>query len=138
MEKISEKVSEIANSLNQKRLKAYIDIYKETEFSGLGVLVDEELNVYKYMWNLGFNRDTHSFSNNNYLYKSKKKADYNLLEKYLINDLNIIEKEYLNDSNEEEKYSEIIRLNNYVNEFSNCVLYDKIKEKISDMIKEEL
>ena len=46
---VSERESEIANTLNQKRVNAYLDIYKETDFSGLGILIDEELNVYKYI-----------------------------------------------------------------------------------------
>ena len=62
MRKISQKESEIANSLNEKRQEAYLDIYKETEFSGLGILIDKDLNVYKYMWNTGFNKETHNFS----------------------------------------------------------------------------
>ena len=91
MKKISDKESTVANTLNQKRPNAYLDIYKETEFSGLGFLIDEELYVYKYGWSLAFNKETHNFSNNNYLYKSDKKIGYNELENYLLKDLDIIE-----------------------------------------------
>lgn len=135
---ISSKESEVGNTLNKKRDKAYLDIYKETEFMGLGILIDEELDVYKYSWNIGFNKETHSFGQNTYLYKSEEKIDYKKLETYLIKNLAIIEKEYLNDSNEEEVYSEIIKLKTYVNEFSNKELYDKIKEKVEKLIKEEI
>ena len=103
LRKISEKESEIANTLNQKREKAYLDIYKETEFSGLGILIDEELNVYKYLWNIGFNKETHNFANSNYLYLLDKKINYEELEKYIIEELHIVENEYKDDSNDEER-----------------------------------
>jgi len=57
MKLICEKESEVANTLNSKRGKAYIDIYKETDFKGLGILIDEELNIYKYGWGLNFNKE---------------------------------------------------------------------------------
>ncbi|MBQ7104622.1 MAG: hypothetical protein IJN90_02065 [Bacilli bacterium] len=135
---ISSKESEVGNTLNKKRDKAYLDIYKETEFMGLGFLIDEELDVYKYQWNIGFNKETHSFGNNTYLFKSENKIDYQKLETYLIKNLKIVEEEYKDSSNEEELYSEIIKLKTYVNEFSNKELYDKIKEKIGKLIKEDL
>lgn len=138
MRKISEKESDIANLLNEKRQNAYIDIYKENDFSGIGIIIDEELTVYEYLWNIGFNKENNSFSNNNIIYKCRNKINYEEIEKYLISDLNIIEKEYLDDCKEDENYSEIIKLKSYVNEFSNKYLYDKIKEKISTMIKEDL
>lgn len=138
MKEISKKESEISNILNSKRLNACLDIYKETDFSGLGILIDEELFVYKYLWNTCFNKEHNSFSINNYLYKSKNKINYEELEKYLIIDLNIVEKNYINTSSEMEKYNEIIKLNSYANEFFNKELYEKIKEKISNMIKEDL
>lgn len=138
MRKISQKESEIANTLNEKRQEAYLDIYKETEFSGLGILIDKELNVYKYMWNTGFNKETHNFSINNYLYKSKNKINYEELENFLIKELNIIEKDYSNNSNEMERYNEIVKLKSYINEFFNKELYENIKEKVSILIKEEL
>jgi hypothetical protein len=136
--KVSTKESEIANTLNSKRDKAYLDIYKETEFSGLGILIDNELNVYKYLWNIGFNKETHNFAVNNYLYKSRKKIKYEELENYLIKDLNIIENDYRNNSDEIEKYNEVIKLKPYVNEYYNKELYEKIIIKISEMIKEDL
>ena len=138
MKIISEKESEVANTLNSKRGKAYVDIYKETDFKGLGVLIDEELNVYKYGWGLNFNKETNSFGNSNYLYLCDKKIDYDEIEKYIIEELKVLEKEYLDDSNDEERYSEIIKLKTYVNEFSNKDIYDKIKEKIANMIEEDL
>lgn len=138
MKIISEKESEVANTLNSKRGKAYVDIYKETDFKGLGVLIDEELNVYKYGWGLNFNKETNSFGNSNYLYIYDKKIDYDEIEKYIIEELKVLEKEYLDDSNDEERYSEIIKLKTYVNEFSNKDIYDKIKEKIANMIEEDL
>lgn len=138
MKIISEKESEVANTLNSKRGKAYVDIYKETDFKGLGVLIDEELNVYKYGWGLNFNKETNSFGNSNYLYLYDKKINYDEIEKYIIEELSVLEKEYLDDSNDEERYSEIIKLKTYVNEFSNKNIYDKIKEKIANMIEEDL
>lgn len=138
MKKISEKESEIANILNEKRPKSYIDIYKETEFLGLGILVDQSLDVYEYKWGMFFNKETHNFANNTFLFKSDKKINYLELEKYLIDELKIIEQEYNNNETEEESYSEIIRLKTYVNEFSNKELYDKIKMKIFNMIEEDL
>lgn len=138
MRKISEIESEIGNILNKKREKAYIDIYKETEFSGMGVLIDHELTVYKYIWNTAFNKDTHNFSINNYLYECSNKINYKDLESYLINELNIVEKIYQNTSNDMEKYREIIKLESYINEYFNKELYEKIINKISDMIKEDL
>lgn len=138
MRKISQKESEIANTLNEKRQEAYLDIYKETEFSGLGILIDKELNVYKYMWNTGFNKETHNFSINNYLYKSKSKIKYEELESFLINELNIVEKVYENTSNEMDRYNEIVKLKGYINEFFNKELYEKIIQRISEMIKEDL
>ena len=138
MKKISEKESQIANLLNEKRQKAYLDIYKETEFLGLGILITEDLDVYEYKWGMFFSKETHNFSNKTFLYKSKNKINYEELESYLIKELNIIEKDYLNSSNEEEQYSEIIKLKTYLNEFSNKELYDKIKVKISNMIEEDL
>jgi len=138
MLKISGKESEIGNILNEKRIKAYLDIYKETEFSGVGILIDENLNVYKYIWGIGFDSETHNFSNNSYLYKSDVKINYEELENFLIKDMNIVEIKYLDNTNKEEQYSEIIKLKTYVNEFSNKILYDKIKEKVSIMIKEDL
>ena len=138
MKIISEKESEVANTLNSKRGKAYVDIYKETDFKGLGVLIDEELNVYKYGWGLNFNKETNSFGNSNYLYLCDTKIDYDEIEKYIIEELKVLEKEYLDDSNEEERYSEIIKLKTYVNEFSNKDIYDKIKEKIANKIEEDL
>ena len=138
MRKISQKESEIANTLNEKRQEAYLDIYKETEFSGLGILIDKELNVYKYMWNTGFNKETHNFSINNYLYKSKSKIKYEELESFLINELNIVEKVYENTSNEMDRYNEIVKLKVYINEFFNKELYEKIIQRISGMIKEDL
>ena len=138
MKIISEKESEVANTLNSKRGKAYVDIYKETDFKGLGVLIDEELNVYKYGWGLNFNKETNSFGNSNYLYLCDKKIDYDEIEKYIIEELKELENEYLDDSNDEERYSEIIKLKTYVNEFSNKDIYDKIKEKIANMIEEDL
>ena len=42
------------------------------------------------MWNTGFNKETHNFSINNYLYKSKSKIKYEELENFLIKELNII------------------------------------------------
>lgn len=138
MKIISEKESEVANTLNSKRGKAYVDIYKETDFKGLGLLIDEELNVYKYGWGLNFNKETNSFGNSNYLYLYDKKINYEEIEKFIIDDLKVLEKEYLDDSNDEERYSEIIKLKTYVNEFSNKDIYDKIKEKIANMIEEDL
>lgn len=138
LRKISQKESEIANTLNSKRLNAYLDIYKETDFSGLGILIDEELTVYKYLWNISFSKETHNFTTNNYLYKCRNKINYEELEHYLINELNIVEQEYKNNSNDMERYSEIIRLKNYINEFSNKELYEIIKEKLSNMIKDVL
>lgn len=138
MKIISEKESEVANTLNSKRGKAYVDIYKETDFKGLGLLIDEELNVYKYGWGLNFNKETNSFGNSNYLYLYDKKINYGEIEKFIIDDLKVLEKEYLDDSNDEERYSEIIKLKTYVNEFSNKDIYDKIKEKIANMIEEDL
>lgn len=138
MKIISEKESEVANTLNSKRGKAYVDIYKETDFKGLGLLIDEELNVYKYGWGLNFNKETNSFGNSNYLYLYDKKINYEEIEKFIIDDLKVLEKEYLDDSNDEERYSEIIKLKTYVNEFSNKDIYDKIKEKITNMIEEDL
>ena len=138
MREISQKESEIANILNEKRQEAYLDIYKETEFSGLGILIDKELNVYKYMWNTGFNKETHNFSINNYLYKSKSKIKYEELESFLINELNIAEKVYENTSNEMDRYNEIVKLKVYINEFFNKELYEKIIQRISGMIKEDL
>ena len=138
MKKINEKENEIINILNQKRPKAYVDIYKETEFLGLGILVDEKLDVYEYKWGMFFNKETHNFANNTFLFKSDKKVNYEELEKYLIEELKIIEQEYKNDETEESCYSEIIRLKAYINEFSNKDLYDKIKMKISNMIEEDL
>jgi len=138
LRKISQKENEIANTLNMKRVNAYLDIYRETDFSGLGILIDEELFVYKYIWNVSFHKETHNFVTNNYLYRCRKKINYEELEQYLINDLNIVEKEYNNNSTEMERYNEIVKLKSYINEFFNKELYDKIKEKISNMIKEDL
>ena len=45
MKNISEKESEIANILNEKRQNSYIDIYKETEFLGLGILIKSILEL---------------------------------------------------------------------------------------------
>ena len=138
MKRISSKESEVANILNSKRDKAHVDIYKESDFSGIGILVDEELNVYKYEWKTVFNKETHNFNINNYLYESKNKMNYEELEHYLINDLSIVEKTYDNDSDEETRTAEIIRLNGYEGEFQNKELYDKIRERISNLLKEEL
>lgn len=138
VKKISDKESVVANTLNKKRLKAYIDIYKETEFSGLGFLIDEELYVYKYGWGLSFNKETHNFSNNNYLYKSEKKIEYDELENYLLKDLEIIKKEYQETVLDEEQYSIIVKLKKYMNEYSNKELYEKIKDKIQDIIMEKI
>lgn len=138
MKIISEKESDIANTLNSKRIKAYVDIYKETDFKGLGVLIDEELNVYKYGWGLNFNKETHNFANSNYLYLLDKKINYEELEKYIIEELKILEKEYKDDSNDEERYSEILKLKSYVNEFASKDLYDKLINKIANMIEEDL
>ena len=90
------------------------------------------------MWNTGFNKETHNFSINNYLYKSKNKINYEELENFLIKELNIIEKDYSNNSNEMERYNEIVKLKSYINEFFNKELYENIKEKVSILIKEEL
>ena len=138
LRKISERESEIANTLNQKRVNAYLDIYKETDFSGLGILIDEELNVYKYMWNVSFNRETHNFSTNNYLYQLRNKITYEQLENYLIKELNIIEKKYSNNSTEMERYNEIIKLKTYVNELFNKELFEQIKDKLIEVLKEEI
>lgn len=138
MKIISEKESEVANTLNSKRGTAYIDIYKETDFKGLGILIDEKLNVYKYGWGLNFNKETNSFGNSNYLYLYDKKINYEEIEKYIIEELKVLEKEYVDDSNNEERFSEIIKLKTYVNEFANKEIYDKIKEKIANMIEEDL
>lgn len=138
MRKISQKESEIANILNSKRINAYLDIYKETEFSGLGVLVDEELDVYKYYWNISFNKESHNFSTNTFLYKCRNKINYEELEKFLLKDLNVVENKYFNDSDIMEKCNEIIKLKSYVNEFFNKELYNSIKDKISMLIKEDL
>ena len=138
MKIISDKESTVVNTLNEMRLKAYVDIYKENDFAGLGLLVDEDLNVYKYVWNIGFSKETHSFSNNNYLYKCDNKIKYEDLENYLIKELNIIEKEYPDNSDENERFNEIVRLKNYVNEFFNKELYELIKNKIIELTKEDL
>lgn len=138
MKIISDKESAVANTLNEKRLKAYIDIYKETDFAGIGILIDEELNVYKYVWNIGFSKETHSFGNNNYLYKCNNKVKYEDLETYLIKDINIIEKEYPNNSDDNERFNEIVRLKNYVNEFFNKELYELIFNKIKELTEEDL
>ena len=138
MKIISDKESVVANTLNEKRLKAYIDIYKETDFAGIGILIDEELNVYKYVWNIGFSKETHSFGNNNYLYKCNNKVKYEDLETYLIKDINIIEKEYPNNSDDNERFNEIVRLKNYVNEFFNKELYELIFNKIKELTEEDL
>lgn len=138
MKIISDKESVVANTLNEKRLKAYVDIYKENDFAGLGILVDEELNVYKYLWNIGFSKETHSFGNNTYLYKFNNKINYEELENYLIKEINIIEKEYPDNSDENERFNEIVRLKNYVNEFFNKELYELIKDKIVELTKEDL
>ena len=138
MRKISEKESEIANTLNQKRVNAYLDIYKETDFSGLGILVDEELNVYKYIWNLSFNKENHNFNINNCLYRLRNKINYEELENYLIKDLNIIEKDYSNNSTEMERYNEIIKLKTYINELFNKELFEQIKDKLQELIKEDI
>lgn len=138
LRKISEKENEIANTLNQKRVDAYLDIYKETDFAGLGILVDKELTVYKYLWNISFSKETHNFSTNNYLYRLRNKINYEDLEKILIQELNIVEKDYSNNSTDMERYNEIIKLNNYVNEFFNKELYENIKDKLSKILKEEL
>ena len=135
---ISRKESDIANTLNSKRDQAYLDIYKETEFSGLGILIDNDLNVYKYLWNIGFNKETHNFAINNYLYKSQNQINYDEIENYLLKELNIMEIDYKNNSDENEKYNEIIKLKPYVNEYYNKELYEKIMIKISEMLKEDL
>ena len=90
------------------------------------------------MWNTGFNKETHNFSINNYLYKSKSKIKYEELESFLINELNIVEKVYENTSNEMDRYNEIVKLKVYINEFFNKELYEKIIQRISEMIKEDL
>lgn len=138
MKKLSSKEKEIADILNNKRNKAYIDIYKETDFSGIGLLIDENLDLYKYCWHMAFNNKTNSFDINHYLYKFNEKIDYDELENFLIKDLNIIEKSYDEDDNIMEKSMEVIKLKVYEKEFSNIDLYDKIKEKINIMIEEDL
>lgn len=138
MKIISDKESTVANTLNEMRPKAYIDIYKENDFAGLGVLIDEKLNIYKYVWNISFSKETHSFGNNYYLYECDNKIKYEDLENYLIKELNIIEKEYPDNSDENERFSEIVRLKIYENEFFNKELYDLIKNKIIELTKEDL
>ena len=138
MRKISTKESEIGNFLNSKRDKAYIDIYRENDFGGLGILIDNELNIYKYEWKTSFSSKTNGFSINNALYELKGKIDYEVIEDYLLNKLNITSNEYINDSNEDIRTTEIIRLKNCECELENSDLFEKIKEMINSQIKENL
>ena len=110
-------------------------MYETVYVPSLLLLIDEELNVYKYGWGLNFNKETHNFANSNYLYLLEKKINYADLEKYIIDELHIVENEYKDDSNEEERYSEILKLKTYVNEFANKELFDKLKMKIANMIE---
>ncbi len=138
MRKISTKESEIGNFLNSKRDKAYIDIYRENDFSGLGILIDNELNIYKYEWKTSFSSKTNGFSINNALYEIKEKIDYEVIEDYLLNKLNITSSEYINDYNDDIRTTEIIRLKNCECELENSNLFEKIKEMINSQIKENL
>ncbi len=138
MRKITDKEKDIANFLNSKRNKAFIDIYEEKEFSGLGILIDEDLKVYKYLWEMRFNKKNNSFAIVNEMYEFENRMIYEKIESFLLKDLNIVEKEYTDDSDANIKTMEIIRLKGYVNEFKNRVLFKKIINKINDILKEDL
>ena len=90
------------------------------------------------MWNIGFNKETHNFNTNNYLYRLRNKISYEELETYLTKELNIVEKNYPNTCTEMERYNEIIKLKNYINEFFNKELYENIKTKLQELLKEEI
>ncbi len=138
MKRVSNDIKEIGESLSKNRLTAYIDIYKETEFSGVGYLLDRELNLYRYEQSLGFNKETHDFGYFSKLDKSDKKIDIDIINNYLLNEINIMTNIYDNNSNEEESFSEIFRLDNYVGEFNNKELFDLVKNKLSKLLEEDI
>ena len=138
MKRVSNDIKEIGENLSKNRLTAYIDIYKETEFSGVGYLVDKELYLYRYEQSLGFNKETHDFGYFSKLDKSNKKIDINIINNYLLNEINIMTNIYDNNSNEEESFSEIFRLDNYVGEFNNKELFDLVKNKLSKLLEEDI
>ena len=138
MKRVSNDIKEIGESLSKNRLTAYIDIYKETEFSGVGYLVDKELYLYRYEQSLGFNKETHDFGYFSKLDKSDKKIDIDIINNYLLNEINIMTNIYDNNSNEEESFSEIFRLDNYVGEFNNKELFDLVKNKLSKLLEEDI
>ena len=119
MKKISVEENEIANILNSKRNKSIIDIYKENDFHGLGILIDESLDVYKYEWKISFNKNSNSFNTSNSLYLGTKKIDLKKIEKYLKDDLNIVGNNYRDDLDKEDRSAEIIRLEGCIGEFQN-------------------
>ncbi len=137
MKKLSSSEKEIIKFLNDRRDKAYVDIYLENDFSGLGILIDEELNVYEYSWKTVFNRQN-NFSTVNELYQVERKMHYDSLEGYFLKDLNLVEKEYPSDSCDEYRSCEVIRLPNCVGEFDNSELYEIIKDELSNLLKEDL
>lgn len=138
MKRVSNDIKEIGESLSKNRLTAYIDIYKETEFSGVGYLLDRELNLYRYEQSLGFNKETHDFGYFSKLDKSDKKIDIDIINNYLLNEINIMTNIYDNNSTEEESFSEIFRLDNYVGEFNNKELFDLVKNKLSKLLEEDI
>jgi len=131
MKLISNRESEIGNLLNSKRSAAIVDIYKETEFSGLGYLIDDQLVTYKYLWNVGFDNKTHNFGKNFYLYQLKKNLEKPQLFSFL-SDLDLSPIKYPQSVKENEGYCEIIRLPHCAIELENEELFNIIKNKIDD------
>ncbi len=129
MKLISNRESEIGNLLNSKRGTAIVDIYKETDFSGLGYLIDDQLVTYKYLWNIGFDNKNHNFGKNFNLYQLKRNLKKDQLLSFL-NDLDLSPVKYPQCVNENEAYCEIIRLPHCAIELENEELFDIIRKEV--------
>lgn len=110
------KKEEILKKLNEIRLTRIIDIYKEEEFKGKGLIVNKEGKVYIYEWFLALSIE-----------KNEAKEIYEL-EEFKI-DINKLKIDY-SFSNEANNCINIIDYNNLKIENNDLNYYNKIMEEV--------
>ena len=137
MKLVSNDLKEVGILLNKLRVDSYIDIYMETEFLSKGYLLDKKLNLYKYIDGLKFNEETHNFGHFIELFKNSNKIDYNTIKTYLLDELKILEKEYTDDRSLELNTIELIKIESSECEFNSSILFNRIEEKLLELIEGE-
>ena len=108
---------EIIKKLNEIRKTRIIDIYSEEEFSGEGIVINQEGKMYKYKWQLAL-----------CIEENKAKEIYSL-EEYKI-DPNKIKINYNFDNNKKDDCINIINYNNLKIENNDINYYKKIMEEV--------